>query len=131
MDNSRTALRNINDKDGRGRKDFLPVNMDLLKFTTAFREDGYFWIWGCVFTATYFQVIHQIIKTIDWKTKLKSGGLKVSFYFDEASAKRYYPHDIFFPSDVKTKKFERDFSEINAYFERVVYAVIYITFQNF
>lgn len=57
------AARDPDDKDPRAPKDFTPPTMnaaDLLAFQTAFRPDGFIWIWGCAFPRTVHEILHKL-----------------------------------------------------------------------
>lgn len=67
--------RDPTDKDGRGRKDFLDVNIDTSLVHDAFHEDGFSWIWGCFASQAPLAVIQGVadsrFKKTSWGKKVK------------------------------------------------------------
>lgn len=126
--NPGSAARDPNDKDARGNKDFNAPNMDATfrsDFGKAFATDGLIWIWGCVFTRSYFQVLHRTIKNAKYSTdpaKVKDTDV-FKFEFDRALATQIYGDDTtFFPAipvgGTPTLKFDRTWKDVKDFFRR-------------
>ncbi|NOT46927.1 MAG: hypothetical protein HOP17_04155 [Acidobacteria bacterium] len=101
-DNSGTAARDPNDKDGRSLKDFKAPNMNataLSELSLAFASDGFTWLWGCVFAAAPFQVLHRLLKNRLYKSgKLKNDDL-IKFEFTRSHADKFFAQvPSFFPT---------------------------------
>jgi hypothetical protein len=122
--------RDPDDKDARRRKDFSAPNMDATaqaEFRDAFSVDGFTWVWGCVFIAPPFQVIHRMLKNKKYNpSKVKDAD---TFKFDFSSAqatKFFYVDPIFFPArnadGTFPLSFEKSFAEIKEFLQRRIEA---------
>lgn len=63
---TRARLRDPDDKDGRGSKDFYRPNMSneqLRNFRNAFHKTGYAWIWGCNFPDNIHSMLSRVERT--------------------------------------------------------------------
>jgi hypothetical protein len=101
-DHSSTAARDPNDKDGRALKDFIAPNMDAAKLAelgAAFAPQGFTWLWGCVFAAVPFQVLHRLFKNPKYRRgTLKTGDL-IELRFGKDLASELFPQaPSFFPA---------------------------------
>jgi hypothetical protein len=122
----RNPTRDPDDKDGRARKDFSPPNMNaaaLKEFADAFSKDGFIWVWGCVFTGSSFQVLHRVLKSRKYHSKVKD---------DEMFELEFEPHHeaLFFSDDpdffpamradgTYARKFWRSFKEIKDFLQKM------------
>ena len=113
--------RDPNDKDGRASKDFRSPNMDataLSELGAAFSGDGFTWLWGCVFTAAPFQVLHRLFQNRLYQTgKLKDGDMVTLKGFSKAQAELFFEKTpSFFPvrrgDGTFALSFDRSFKEI-------------------
>lgn len=101
-DNSGTAARDPNDKDGRSSKDFRSPNMSaaaLSELSSAYASDGFTWLWGCVFAAAPFQVLHRLLKNRVYQSgKLKDSDL-IRLDFTNTHANQFFASvPSFFPA---------------------------------
>lgn len=101
-DHSGTTARDPDDKDGRSHKDFSSPNMNgtaLSELSSAFAPDGFSWLWGCVFAAAPFQVLHRLFKNGLYQSgKLKNDDL-VKLDFNRSHADKFFTHAPgFFPA---------------------------------
>lgn len=119
--------RDADDKDGRGYKDFLSPNMsatDLANFKSAFASDGYCWVWGCVFTDMYRQVLHKLLKNSKYTSRRKIADTATfTISLSATQMARFAPNDrIFFPTagagGIYPTSFTRTFAQIKDYFQR-------------
>jgi hypothetical protein len=65
------GLRDPDDKDGRGFKDFVMPNMtpaEAVMFRAAFNARGYFWVWGCNFP----KMINRVLSLVEKHPKYSS-----------------------------------------------------------
>jgi hypothetical protein len=102
LDNSTTAARDPNDKDGRGSKDFRSPNMDAAargELSSAYAPDGFTWLWGCVFAAAPFQVLHRLLTNRVYQSgKMKDSDL-VKLNFSSTQANQFFAAvPSFFPA---------------------------------
>lgn len=119
-----TVARDPDDKDARTDKDFSAPNMDaaqLQALQKAFAKDAFLWIWGCVFTHSYFYVLDKIVRRKKKAKKFKDAE-KLDLEFDDSRANEIYDDDTtFFPAKQKGKyptKFTRTFKQIKEFFQR-------------
>ena len=101
-DHSSTTARDPDDKDGRASKDFKSPNMnatELSDLSRAFDGDGFTWLWGCVFAAAPFQVLHRLFKNRLYLTgKLKDDEL-IKLDFSKAQSDQFFAQvPSFFPA---------------------------------
>lgn len=83
------GIRDPDDFDPRGRKDFSPPNMqasDLLNFQNAYHPDGFSWVWGCAFPKN----VHKILSKIERHPKYKSSGVSDSEDFQFKNMEAQY-----------------------------------------
>jgi len=97
-----TPPRDPDDKDGRGSKDFRSPNMDaaaLTELSSAFAPNGFTWLWGCVFAAAPFQVLHRLLTNrVYLSGKLKDSDL-IKFNFTTTHANQFFAAvPSFFPA---------------------------------
>jgi hypothetical protein len=67
-------MRDPDDMDPRGTKDFIAPTMDataLTDFQNAFDPNGHIWIWGCAFP----RLVHEILYKIEHNPSYKDSGL--------------------------------------------------------
>lgn len=121
--------RDPDDKDGRALKDFTEPNMDATgrsELAAAFAPAGFTWLWGCVFAAPPFQVLHRLLRDKLYKSgKLKNDDLIELRYFTREHADKFFASDtIFFPErrgdGTYALSFYRSFLEIKEFFQRMI-----------
>jgi hypothetical protein len=127
--------RDSNDKDARADKDFVPPTMDakaLALFQKAFAPTASIWVWGCAFTASYFQVLYKLLHSPVYRrtpAKKLTDQAVIHFSFTNSQAEDFFRDDHqFFPSkhkkDAKHKneyyplEFDRTFAEVKAFLTR-------------
>ena len=127
--------RDPSDKDGRGRKDFLAVNINTSLVHDAFHDDGFSWIWGCFVSPAPRAVIQGVadsrFKKTPWGKKVKGVGgavyradgktpdtAKFLFSFGKDQTEEYSRtwDPAFFPTGKES--FEKTFAEIKEFAKR-------------
>lgn len=101
-DHSSTTARDPDDKDGRGSKDFRSPNMNataLSELSSAFAADGFTWLWGCVFAAAPFQVLHRLLKNRKYRNGTLKDGDLIELKFSQQHAVQFFAQvPSFFPA---------------------------------
>lgn len=112
------------DKDGRN-KDYLETNMndaDWKNYKKAFAADGYIWIWGCVFTRTYYNTLHKIMQTREFRQKAMGTHVDADTFtinVNNSFVEKYYKYDRqFFPADDTERTFTRSMGDIKQFLKR-------------
>lgn len=116
--------RDPTDKDGR-TKDFQIQNMnddDWNNFTRAFSSDGYYWVWGCLFSRAYFDTLYKIIQTPAYRSKSlgshADGDTFTITVSQDFVSKHYQVDPIFFPASPSEKTFTRSLLDIKKFLKR-------------
>lgn len=121
---SNQRLRDPFDRDGR-IKDYFSSNMvnaDWRNFKKAFSEDGCIWVWGCVFTRAYFNTLHIIMKTQEFKQKtlgrhVDSDTFNISV--NSSFVQKYYKYDRqFFPENDNVRTFTRTLADVKRFLKK-------------
>lgn len=110
-------------------KDFSPPNMgtaDLRNFRLAFPDEGYVWLWGCVFP----QLIHEILTRIEGHPSYQESGLgdDVRFRFTNLTHAQAVtllmgiPSSAFGGATPDPKNFEVSFKYLKYFFCRQITA---------
>jgi hypothetical protein len=116
------------DKDGRS-KDFNITNMPhhrWMNIRRAFKDDGYCWLWGCLFPRLYFKVLHTLFRTREYRSKRLGQHDENEVFqlrFSRNFADHYYAHDSgFFPlndsSGRPALRFSKTLNDIKLFLER-------------
>ncbi|MGB7069897.1 MAG: hypothetical protein WBD22_10415 [Pyrinomonadaceae bacterium] len=121
-------FRDSNDKDGRAHKDFAPPNMDSAatkELEAAFAPTGFIWLWGCVFAAAPFQVLHRLFKNRAYKSgKIKDTDI-VKFEFERTHADQFFAAvPTFFPAAIGGTfplVFNRTFKQVKEFFQQLIF----------
>lgn len=117
-------IRDPWDKDGR-HKDFFVSNMndaDWKNFKKAFADNGYIWVWGCVFTRAYYNTLYKVMQTPEFRQKTfgthqDTDTFKITV--NSSFVQKYYNADRkFFPVNDKEKTFTRSMAEIKKFLIR-------------
>ncbi|MDD4107647.1 MAG: hypothetical protein PHH93_02895 [Prolixibacteraceae bacterium] len=121
---SNYRLRDPWDKDGRN-KDFFDSNMndsDWRSFKNAFANNGYIWVWGCVFTRAYYNTLYKIIRTPEFRRKTFGTHLDTDSFtitVNSSFVQKYYDFDRrFFPADDNERTFTRTMANIKQFLKR-------------
>jgi hypothetical protein len=121
---ARSSERDPQDKDGR-TKDFFAQNMnddDWNNFRRAFTSDGYYWVWGCLFSRAYFDTLYKFMQTTAFRSKAfgshsDSDSFTISVSTDFVT-KHYNVDPIFFPTNTSERTFTRSLLEIKNFLMR-------------
>ncbi|MGC3946425.1 MAG: hypothetical protein QM762_18205 [Chryseolinea sp.] len=121
---ARAMERDPTDKDGRS-KDFQAQNMsddDWNNFRRAFSADGYYWVWGCLFSRAYFDTLYKIMQTPAYRSKaLGSHADSDTFSItvsEDFVSKHYQVDPTFFPTNRSERTFTRSLIEIKKFMKR-------------
>jgi hypothetical protein len=130
IDDPLVTGRAPSDKDARFLKDFVAPTMNaaaLTEFRSAFHPDGFVWMWGCSFAASYHQVLDKVVANAKYTTAQgPTDADPFNFAFNKSQAEFYFKSDPgFFPArDTVTNEypltFTRTFEEVKKYFGRGV-----------
>jgi hypothetical protein len=117
-------IRDPWDKDGRN-KDFFLSNMnnaDWTSFKNAFANNGYIWVWGCVFTRAYYNTLYKIMQTREFRQKTLGTHLDTDTFTITVSSsfvQKYYDFDrTFFPADDNERTFTRTMADLKQFLKR-------------
>jgi hypothetical protein len=124
INGARAGERDPLDKDGRS-KDFQVANMnddDWNNFRKAFASDGYYWVWGCLFSRAYFNTLHKFMQTPAYRSKklgthADTDTFSISVSTDFVS-KHYNVDSTFFPADPAERTFTRSLLDIKKFLKR-------------
>lgn len=112
------------DKDARP-KDFMGENMNKdnwMNFRNAFHENGYAWIWGCVFSRASYNTLYKLMRTPEWRRKRWGEHVdsdEFTLRVNRNFAKKYYKFDsTFFPSSENELTFTRSLFQIKKFLTR-------------
>ena len=121
---ARASERDPLDKDGR-TKDFQAQNMnddDWSNFRKAFASDGYYWVWGCLFSRAYFDTLYKVIQTKEFRSKAFGSHSDSDTYTitvnQDFVSKHYQVDPIFFPGNPSEKTFTRSLLDIKKFLKR-------------
>lgn len=110
------------DRDGR-TKDFNRINMSSTywsKIRRAFKTDGYFWIWGCLFSRMHYTVLNKLIRSQEYRAKRLGQHHDndiIQFSFSSRFVNKYYDHSTFFPSNKSTRRFSKTIKDVKRFLE--------------
>lgn len=117
-------LRDPWDKDGRS-KDFNVQNMsdeNWNLFKAAFKDNGFCWVWGCVFTRAYYNTLYKVMRTQEFRAKrfgthVDSDTFRISV--SSSFVRKYYHVDrTFFPTDNDERVFTRSLLQLKQFLKR-------------
>lgn len=120
---SKAKERDSWDKDGR-LKDFNTTNMSSSYWRNlrkAFKTDGYFWLWGCLFSRMHYVVLNKLVHSRSYRNTPISQHTDndiIEFSFSRSFANKYYDKSNFFPNNTSTTRFSKTILDVKKFLEK-------------